>query len=65
MKGGKPAGMDYIVVEMLKSGGISIIDWLLRIFSRCMEPGVIPKDWKAACIVQIYKGKVGRRGCKL
>ena len=53
MKGGKPAGMDYIVVEMLKSGGISIIDWLLRIFNRYMKSGVVPEDWKAACLGQM------------
>ena len=34
MKGGKAAAMDGIVVEMLKKGGISIIDWLLRIFNK-------------------------------
>ena len=37
MKGGKEAGMDDIVVEMLKNGSISITDWLLRIFNKCME----------------------------
>ena len=39
----KAAGMDDIVVEMLKSGGISIIYRLLRIFNRYMESGVVPK----------------------
>ena len=34
IKGGKAAGMDGIVLKMLKDGGISIIDWLLRIFNR-------------------------------
>ena len=33
MKGGKAASTDVNVVERLKSGGISIIDWFLRIFS--------------------------------
>ena len=61
MKGGKAAGMDGIVVEMFKNEGISIIDWLLRIFNNCMESGVIPEDWKAACIVPVYKGKGDRR----
>ena len=28
--------MDDIVVEILKNWGISIIDWLLRIFNRCI-----------------------------
>ena len=40
MKGGKAAGMDGIVVEMLKNGGISITDWFLRILYRCKESGV-------------------------
>ena len=48
MKGGKAAGMDDTVLEMLKNGGISIIDWFLRIFSRCRVSGVVPEDWKEA-----------------
>ena len=42
MKGGKAAGMDSIVVKMLKNGGVSIIDWLLRIFNGCIESGDVP-----------------------
>ena len=61
MKDGKAAGMNGIVVEMLKTEGINIIDWLLRIFSRCMESGVVPEDWKATCFVPIYKRKGDRR----
>ena len=48
---------------MLKNGGISITDWLLRIFNTCMKFGVVPEDWKAACIVPVYRGKGGRRDC--
>ena len=55
IKGGKVAGIDSTVVEVLKNGGISIIYWLLRIFSRCMEADVVPEDWEAAFIVLIYK----------
>ena len=51
MKGGKVAGMDGIMVEMMKN------DFLLRIFNRCMESGVVPEDCKAACIVPVYRGK--------
>ena len=58
MKGGKASGMDGIVIEMLKNGGISIIDWLLTIFNNCMESGVVPEDWKTACIVPYTKGTV-------
>ena len=39
--------MNDIVAEILKSGGISIIDWLLMIFNRCMESDVLPEDWQA------------------
>ena len=60
IKGGKAAGMDGIVVEMLKSGGISITDWLLKIFNKCMVSGVVPENWKAMCIVPVYKGKGDR-----
>ena len=56
MKGGRAADMDGIVVKMLKNGGIRINDWLMWVFNKCMESGVVPEDWKAACIVQIYKG---------
>ena len=28
-----------------------------------MESGVVPEDWKAACIVPVYKGKGDRRYC--
>ena len=64
MKSGKAAGMDGIVV-MLKNRDISIIDWLLRILNKYMESGVVPEDWKAACIVPVYKGKCDRRDCAI
>ena len=46
MKGGKTAGLDGTVVEMLKNGGINVIDWLLRIFNRCMEAESMTEKWK-------------------
>ena len=52
MKRFKAASMDSIIVEILKYEGISIIDWLLRIFNRCV------KDWEVLGIVPMYKGKV-------
>ena len=35
--------MDGIVVDMLKIEGISIINWLVRIFNTCIEFGVVPE----------------------
>ena len=28
-----------------------------------MESGVVPEDWKVACIVPVYQGKDDRREC--
>ena len=57
IKHSKGAGMDDTVVKMLKNRGISITDWLLRIFNRCRETDIAPHDWNLVCIVLIYKGK--------
>ena len=57
MKGGKAAGIDSIVVEMLKRIGIRKINCLLRIFNRCKETGIVPDDLKEVCIVPICKRK--------
>ena len=61
MKGGKAAGADSIALETLKNGGISIIDWLLRAFHRCIEYSVVSEDWELACIVLICKWKGDKR----
>ena len=45
IEGGKAAGMYGIVVE------------IMRIFNRYMDPGVVPEDWKAECIIPLCKGK--------
>ena len=38
-----------------------VIDWLLRIFYRYIESGILPENSSAACIVPLSKGKGGRR----
>ena len=55
MKRGKAADMDGIVVEMLKNGGISITDWLLRIFNKCTWTGRYTKGKMAREIVLIIE----------
>ena len=53
--------MNGIFVEMLKNGGLSITDRLLKIFNRFRETGVVPEDWKVECITPIYKGKCDKK----
>ena len=35
----------------------------MRVSNRCIESGVAPEDWKAACTVLVYKGKDDRSDC--
>ena len=52
MKGGKAGVMDGIVIEMLNNGGISITDWFLRIFNKCMESGGLEGSVYRLCILR-------------
>ena len=57
LNGGKSPGVDEIMGEYLKICGESVIEWLVRMFNGCSREGGIPKEWKSACIVPLYKGK--------
>ncbi|MCP4254321.1 MAG: hypothetical protein GY775_13120, partial [Candidatus Scalindua sp.] len=63
MKAGKAAGLDGCEVECLKKGGVSVVEWLCRLFNVCFMTGVVPIDWCSACIVPLYKGKGDRYEC--
>ena len=63
MKKGKAAGSDGCAVECLKSGGVNIILWMVRLMNLCFHAGKVPEDWTNACIVPLYKGKGDMREC--
>ena len=63
LKAGKAAGMDGVAGECIKSGGITVVEWLVRVFNGCFVLGCVPREWKSACIVPLYKGKGDRREC--
>ena len=56
-------GMDGIFVEMLQSGDISMLKWLVRVMNVCWMEGRVPQDWQDSCLVPIYKGKGDRAQC--
>ena len=56
-KGGKAPGMDGVRVEMLKEGGVTVLEWLVRLFNVCFMLSIVPVDWVIACMVPLYKGK--------
>ena len=59
MKGGKAPGMDGVRVEMLKEGGVTVLEWLARLFNIpvCLMLSIVKVDWVIACMVPLYKGK--------
>ena len=63
-KAGKAPGMDGVRVEMLKEGGVTAVEWLMRVFNICFSLSVVPMDWVNACIVPLYKGKGDKYECR-
>ena len=57
IKSGKSPGLDGFRVECLKKGGMTLLEWLVRLLNISFDMGVIPTDWHGACIVLLYKGK--------
>ena len=52
----KSVGPDEIPGEILKLGGEAMIPYLARLLDITMNNNAIPRDWKKAIVVPIYKG---------
>ena len=57
MKSGKTPGLDVFPVECLKKGGMAVLERQVRLLNLSFDMGVVPMDWRSACIVPLYKGK--------
>ena len=57
IKSGKAPGLDVFPVECLKKEGMAVLEWLVRMLNLSFDMGVVPMDWRGACIVPLYKGK--------
>ena len=64
MKGGKAPGMNGVRVEMLKKEGVTVLEWLVRVFNICFMLSIVPVDWVIACMVPLYKGKGDVHECR-
>ena len=62
-KGGKAPGMDGVRVEMLKEGGVTVLEWLVRVFNIYFMLSIVPVDWVIARMVPLYKGKGNVHEC--
>ena len=56
-KAGKAPGVDGVRAGMLKEGGASAVEWLVRMFNVCFISSMVPVDWMCACIVPLFIGK--------
>lgn len=55
LKNGKAAGEDGIPVELIKYGGRPMIKLLHNIIVKVWDLEIMPKEWKEAVIIPIYK----------
>ena len=53
----KSKGPDNIHPRLVKETRRYIKTPITKIFNKSLEDGVLPKDWKKACVTPIYKGK--------
>ena len=62
LRSGKAAGEDDIPAELLKHGGPSLENALLQMIKAIWDTEQVPKEFKDALIVPLYKGK-GSKQC--
>ena len=60
---GKAVEIDGVRAEKLKEGGVTVVEWLVRLFNICFILSMVPADWVIACIVPLYKGKGDKYEC--
>ena len=63
MKSGNAPGLDGFPVQCLKKGGMAVLEWLVRLLNLSFDMGVVPMDWRGACIVPPYKGNGDKCEC--
>ena len=54
-KGDKAPGTDGVRVEMSKEGGVTVLEWLVRLFNICFMLSIVSVDWVIACMVPYTK----------
>ena len=37
---------------------MAVLEWLVRLLNLSFDMGVVPIDWRGACIVPLYKERV-------
>ena len=60
MKSSKASGLDGSPMECIKKGSLAVLEWLVRLLNVKFDLGVVPMDWRGACI--LYSTPVQREG---
>lgn len=55
MKNGKSPGEDGVCIEIIKTAGEDCYTILAELFNKCLKQSDIPKDWKNALMVILFK----------
>ena len=63
IKSGQAPGLDGFPEECFKKGGRAVLEWLVRLLNISFDTGVVPMDWRGACIVPLWKGKFDKCEC--
>ena len=63
MRSRKAPGNDQIIVDLLKAGGVAVIEWLHQIFVEIWKNEKIVECWSSAILIRLYKNKGDKRSC--
>ena len=50
-------------MEYFKKDGMAVLEWPVRLLNLSFNMGIVPMDWRGACIVPMYKGKGDKCEC--
>ena len=63
MKSATAPGLNGFSVECLKKYFMAVLEWLVRLLNLSFDLGVVPMDWRGACIVALNKGRGDKYEC--
>ena len=57
LKNGKAVAKHEVTGEMIKGRGDMVMNWVRSLCNMVYERGGVPKDWRSAVIVPLYKNR--------
>lgn len=63
MNAGKSPGLYGVATDCLSWVGVTVIKCLVRLLNECFLSGLLPIEYRSACIVPLSQGKGHRNEC--